>query len=454
MKKRFVIVIFILLIIVIFKGCFGGGKKRTESRLYDDKTETTDMLDASEENIDDAQVDDSIIKKEADTAEYNSEDSLFGDLIDSYEGETQQTESNKMLFEFKPKKYAEVLASPDDEMDYKYASDYRSYRNSITMADSNAYEQVLGFSKPTYADLERKIDSNKYMSDRFKSLYKNALKDWLELWPESDFSIFYKNLDTLKIEECTPSQIALKGMSQNTVACYRNTENVIYVAEGIDPYEKPNDFIVAIHESLHAATTIHFKENGNSVSAITYAPCGLNEGNRIYEETVITNLVYQLRDKDKEEVGKSIYYTVPCSYMRIIMDCVGYDGNDFMNHSCTYLVDKMGDYMGGTAEDDIYAYYMLDKLYYEYELKNNHWSSYEVDTYDDLHKYIIDMYCKKYLKEGMSSLDAEKVFDDFMEEITWNIENLQVEYDESNPDTFRSEFEKCCNELGIEFEKQ
>ena len=59
------------------------------------------------------------------------------------------------------------------------------------------------------------------------------------------------------------------------------------------------------------------------------------------------------------------------------------------------------------------------------------------------------MYMKKYLKEGMSSEEAEQGFNNFVAEMTWNIENLNVAYEEEDPEIFRPTFEQCCEDLGI-----
>ncbi len=206
MKKKLLLAFILLFILFSIIRCYGGDKKHTENKAYNEKSETVNSSSITENN-------EAMHVDDLDNTSTDVDDNLFGDLSDIYDGETRVNESNKLLFEFNPQKYAEVLALPDDEMDYKYASDYRQYRNTIIIADSKAY------------------------------------------------------------------------------------------------------------------------------------------------------------------------------------------------------------------------------------------------TYDDLHKYIIDMYCKKNLKENMSSLEAEEVFERFMSEITWNMENLSAEYEESNPDLFRPEFEKCCYLFEIELDK-
>ena len=232
-------------------------------------------------------------------------------------------------------------------------------------------------------------------------------------------------------------------MNPNTVACYTRGNNTIYVREGIDFSDKTSDdYIVLAHELTHAARTITKTEGDNHYYFATFDLKVPYEAGCYYEESVITNLMYDMQGEDK----KSIFYTVPCSYYRIIMDCVGYDGNDFMNHSSTYMADKMGDFMG----DDSYAYYIMQLIGYNYLITNNNYVSVEIESFEPLYEYITQMYMKKYLKEGMTSEEAEEVFTNFTNEMTWNTENLKNDYAEANPDTFRPYFEECCNNLGID----
>lgn len=373
----------------------------------------------------------------------------FGDLADSYG--TQNVEQNSLpKFEYDQSKYTYLLAAADDTNDFQYATDYRGYSRMTLVSDSSAYQDVLGFSKPTYSDIERAIDANSNINSEYKQALKTYVSDWLTMWPESDLSVFLINVKTLNIQECTPAEIAQLGLSSAAVACYQNSSNTIYVQEGINPNDRTsNDYIVLFHELTHVATTYKKDYNGEKIRIGTYSSENPVEAGIFYEEAVITNLIYQLRANNVNTDDKSIYYTVPCSYYRVIMDCVGYDGEDLMNHSLTYLVDKMGSYMDDREDSKEYAYYILTMIGYNYKLHSNTFVSVDVESFDPLYEYITNMYMKKYLKPGMSAEEAEEVFTNFTNEMSWNIENLTVEYDEQNADTFRPYFESYCEDLGI-----
>ena len=132
------------------------------------------------------------------------------------------------------------------------------------------------------------------------------------------------------------------------------------------------------------------------------------------------------------------------------MDCIGYDGNDMMNHSAAYFAAKMGEYMNDRPDAKEYAAYILELIGMEHQQANHKYITKKAESFTPLQEYAVDMYCKKYLKPGMSSQEAEKVFSDFSVEMTWNIETLTAEYEEIDASIFRPEFEKCCKALGID----
>ena len=429
----------------------GCGFRITDENNHHNHTNDT-AIESTVDNYEDAYNDltnDDEVSNEEITSVVTQNDNTFGDLSSDYD--QQNIEDNgKTLFTYDPSNYTYLLAGADDPDDFKYATDFRDYSHMTLVSDASAFDQVFDFAKPTYNDLERVINNNSNISDTYKQSIKTYVKEWLTMWPDSDLSVLYVNLQDLTVKECTPDEISVLGISSTAVACYQNSSNTIYVQQGLDPNDRTsNDTIVLWHELTHAATTYKKDYNGHRIRIGTFSSEIPADAGIYYEEAVITNLIYQLRDNDVNTQNRSIYYTVPCSYYRIIMDCVGYDGNDLMNHSSTYLADLMGDYMNDRTDSDEYAYYILQMIGYKYILSNNKYISITVDSFEPLYEYITQMYMKKYLKEGMSSEQAEQVFNNFVAEMTWNIENLNVAYEEEDPEIFRPTFEQCCEDLGI-----
>lgn len=454
MKKRNLALTILLFCMILLSACGGRtgrdsgedrdrhSERRESSSREDDNDDRTHEADDQEENP--------IADNSNGGASSNDDlDNPFSDLADVYDAEYETGESGKRLFQYDESLYSRILAAPDDPYDFCAATDFKSLGDSesswglnLNIADSGGYSAVFDFDKPTLNDLDDVIDSNNNIDIKYKSFIKDYVRQWLELWPDSDFSVLYYNLRDLEIQECTPEEIYRIALSDKTVACYRNGENKIYVREGLDLNDRSSDdYIVLSHELTHPARTLTISEGKNDYIFWSYVLDISYEGGCMYDEAVITNLIYEMQGDGR----RSTYYTVPCSYYRIIMDCTGYDGTDYMNHSSNYLAKRMGEFMG----DECYAYYIMELIGYRFKEKTSGYMSYEIEDYSPLYEYITRMYMMKYLTEEMTAAEAEAVFDDFTEEMAWNIENLTVEYEEQDPATFRPFFEAYCEELGI-----
>ncbi|MBR3305880.1 MAG: hypothetical protein IKI75_01335 [Lachnospiraceae bacterium] len=451
MKKRILRVLTILACVSALTACGSkAGRESGSERSRYDSSKDNDKDDEPAEKESSGKKTSSSETVSEEGEDIPSGENFADDLAKEYDTVQETGSSGKPLFQYNREKYEEVLAEPDDPYDFCAASDYistgspdSSWGLTLTIHDACGYKTVFDFDKPSLADINKVIDDNPKIGKDYKEFFKDYAKSWLELWPDSDLSNLYYNLKTLKIEECTPEEIHAISLSFSTVACYVKADNKIYIREGIDLNDKnSDDYIVMSHELTHPARTLDIKDGKNKYHFTSYVYDLISyEGGSMYDEAVITNLIYEMQNEGK----RSIYYTVPCSYYRIIMDCVGYDGNDYMNHSSNYIAKKMDEYMG----DEYYAYYIMELIGYRFKEKNETYISVEIEDYSPLYEYITRMYMKKYLKPQMDAAEAEAVFEDFTDEMAWNIENLQYEYEEQDPDTFRPYFEQCCEELGI-----
>ncbi|MCR5223896.1 MAG: hypothetical protein K6C11_01980 [Bacilli bacterium] len=342
--------------------------------------------------------------------------------------------------------FANYIAAADDEYDYKWANDY--YYNDIArlckVRDAKGYEQVFGYDKPTYNDLSKVVDKNKNIDKKYKDFIKNYINDWLTLYPDTDFSNFYYNLQTLKIEECSQSDMKWAALSTEAVACYRQSENKIYIQEGTKLNDKSSDdYIILSHELTHVARTGKHNINNNNVSV------GFYEGTRfgLYEDEAIdTYFIYQMQGLNK----RSDYYRLSSNYTRIIMDAIGnnYTGSDYMNHSINYYAEQMDKFMEGTEFEGT-SLYTLSLIDAEMDIYYSNNTTVDPESLQDLFDYMITMYCKKHINTNTSASEAEEVFNDFMYEMTYNLDGLQKPYQEITTDAFRPGFESYCNDLGI-----
>lgn len=343
-------------------------------------------------------------------------------------------------------KYISYMRLAEDEQDYLWDTDYEANNGtkSIKVCDSKNNSEIFGFEKPTLEDLEKAINANSNIGDKYKKVFLDVITEYLRLYPETDFSVLYYNIVTLKVTECTPDVIQTKAGSSTAGACYTISENQIYVNKNIDINSKyGDDWVVLCHEFLHAAksTFVYKYDSGYKYEMVFFD----NPSFGVYtEEALDTYYVYQIQGYNH----KSIHYTIASNYYRVILDCLGetYDGADFINHSVNYLAFMMDNYMG--EDQGAYkAIAMIESISAKYYYPQN---SVDYSSYEYLNEYVTRMYCKKYLKEGMKSYEAEAVFNNLMSELQFNFSNLAKPYDGIKEEYFKPTFEKCCEEKGID----
>lgn len=378
--------------------------------------------------------DDDVVVTITDNEDKNAEEETYE--LDASSGAVNNDELNQ--------KYLDLLALADDELDYKWANDYENYSMAhLTKAcDSKAYEEIFGFSKPTEAQLDAAVMANSDIPAKYKEFVINYIHEWMSMYPDSDMSVFYHNLKTLKIIEADNDGIMWAAVSTTAIACYRPTDNAIYINENSDCTNKTSDdYIVLSHELTHAARMARYQENGNTYVIKFYDE---TEFGSYIDEALDTHFMYELQGLNK----KSTHYTLASSYIRIILDCLGdsYTGSDYMNHSVNYLAEKMDEFMG----DEEYAYHIIALIESEMTAHYTPYITTDYDNFDEVFDYLTRMYMKKHLNSSMSYSEAKEVFDAYWDEVTNNFENLEEGYDEVTQDKFLPTFEECCEQLGIE----
>lgn len=338
-------------------------------------------------------------------------------------------------------KYQELLAPADDEIDFMFASDYKflNFIKTYKCYDSCSYESILGTKDTiTIDDIKAVLKTNNKIEQKYKDFIIQYATDWLSLYPDSDFRLFYHNLKTLEIKVCTEKEMMLTAMTTGAAACYLKNENTICLLEGTDFSRESDNYIILTHELTHCARSAIFKNNEGYEIFVDYHE-KYNMGTYA-EEGIITNIAYEMQGLG----NRADFYPFQSSCYRIIMDCTGYDGSDFMNHSVNYLMKVMDDYMG----DEQYAYYIVALIDSISIKKYESYKTVDFTNYQDLYDYITKMYMKKYLKAGMSNEEAEQVFNDFCDNIMHDFETMNRKY-AITIESFEPAFEQCKEELGI-----
>lgn len=339
-------------------------------------------------------------------------------------------------------KYLALLAPADDEYDYKYASDYTAahFVKRIYIRDSQAFEEVFGYSNVTIEQIEKVLRENHNMSQKYKDFILQYVKDWETLFPGSDFSILYTNIKNgMAIKEITKEDMLWKSQAIDGLACWREEDNTIYVLKDIDLDRSGDGYIIFTHELTHGSRSTKLEnEDGYIIRASFYEDIHMGYYS---EEALITCFAYMMQGLG----NKSNFYTLQSSYYRIILDAIDYDGADFLNHSVNYLIDKMDEYM----EDTEYAYHIISLIDAEATLRYTDYIKVDFHEFSELYAYITRMYMKKYLNPEMSYVESEVVYKNLMEEITYYFDEMKRPY-EIDFDIFEATFRECANELEIQ----
>ena len=339
-------------------------------------------------------------------------------------------------------KYLALLALADDEYDYMYASDYKrtDMLKFIYIRDSKAYQEVFGYSNISVKQIEEALNDNNNIPKKYKDFILQYVKDWNTLFPGSDFSILYTNIKNgMAVKELTKEDMLWATLATDALACWKTEDNTIYVLEGIDLDKSGDGYIIFSHELTHGAKRTKFEDkNGYVIRSSFYEDIQMGYYS---EEALITCFAYMLQGLG----NKSYFYTLQSSYYRIILDAIDYDGADFLNHSVNYLIDKMDEYM----EDDQYAYHIISLIDAEASLRYTDYIKVDFHEFGELYSYITRMYMKKYLTTEMTYEEAEEVYQNLMDEITYFFDQMKRPY-EIDFDVFDSTFKECVNELGIQ----
>lgn len=385
-----------------------------------------------------AYTDTNSVYSDSETIEEESYESEKVDAISNNQSSNITDSQNNIVGEVD--NYLDLLATADDDIDFKYASDYEEleYVNRIYVRDSNAYEEVYGYSNVTIEQIESALNSNTKINNDYKQFIIQYVRDWNRLYPGSDFSTLYHNLSTLEIKVCTKDEMARYTLSTTSLACYKKSENTIYVLDGIDLSRESSDYIIVAHELTHCArNTIFEREDGKKIFVSFFDD--MNMGMYI-EEALITDFCYELQGLG----NKSNFYTLQSSYFRIILDAIDYNGADFMNHSVNYLIDKMDEYM----EDEQYAYHIITLIDAEAALRYTPYIEPEFEDFNELYQYITRMFIKNNVTSDMTYDEAMSKYDELVEEITYYFDQMKnpIELDLS---VFKEEFEREINSMEL-----
>ena len=180
---------------------------------------------------------------------------------------------------------------------------------AITVYDMDEIDKILP-NKVSLNDITNTINNNKNINDHFKTYIIQYVEDTIKKDSSIDLRVFKKNLDTLKIIECTEHELMIESLSTDSYACYRKDKNAIYVLKDYNYEQDPWAFQVLYHELSHVARNAQWKEDKKTIyTKFSNQP---SYGD-VIEEAL--NSVYAVSLYNENE--KDIAYQLQSNYMKV-----------------------------------------------------------------------------------------------------------------------------------------
>lgn len=281
---------------------------------------------------------------------------------------------------------------------------YNEAFHGVNVYDADYFDLNPFVTDATYADCREVLAANEGISSDFKPMLEDYLVRLESHYPDLPLQVLHHNLKTLTVQELSGMDFIIKSMSADSLGCYRQDENAIYIPEGTVYKEGEFGFQALIHEFSHATRDMigkgdedgygaHFMELGSD--------CLLNEAmNSVFSCTLLNYYEWD------------IAYQIPSNYLRIMLECMdNYEVEDYFRHSESWFYDKLDEATGYTNYGRV-----IWKLI---SLQRNDWKSEKIEIppeeYYPIYDYLCDLYFAKYITDDMTEEERNAVADGLVE---------------------------------------
>lgn len=337
--------------------------------------------------------------------------SVFFKIPNIDEHTTEQSEQTETSYEtiLEEDQLLGYFSSYDD-IEYNKDYYYDKYCNYLFIFNTDYIGNVLT-EEVNLEKLYEIIDENNNINERYKELLKNYVKDVSDKYPNAELRMLYNNLKTLKIVECSSSQMLDMTGNHDCYGFYKRQENEIYVLEDNEYKKGTWEYQVIYHELSHVLRNTYIDAGDTKISIQTE--------NRIFNNDItqeVLNSLFAVSLFDYEET--LIAYQLQSNYYSIMIDCANYDLTNYINKPLSDFPEKLNEYNKdeeGTAEDILE---LIKVQFYDYSNDN---LIVENETYDQIIDYICDMYFRKYINDDVSYDEAQSIAKTLEDKITCNV---------------------------------
>lgn len=326
----------------------------------------------------------------------------------------------------------EKTEKKDLEVDTYLESDWLKYKY---IYDMDYLEKVFDYDNVSINEIKDVISKNNNISEQYKKLLYEYCDAVISKYPNIELRVFYANLKTLEIIECSKSELIKHTLSAGAFACYVRSENKIYVQEGYDYQYGTWAYQVIFHEFSHCLRTRMYE---NEKERVRIQVEGQNFNNTITAEALNSLFTVSLFNYEEKDVA----YQLQSNYYSVMLDSMNnYDLEDYIKHSLSYFAKKLDEF----NNDQNYATTILELIQLQYKDFHSDSIALEQSAYYPIYDYISNMYFKTHITKEMTSDEAMTVYNQLVDKVTYDVpEEYNIDINR-----FKNNFESYCNVVGI-----
>ena len=278
--------------------------------------------------------------------------------------------------------------------------------------DLSYLDDVLGYQSVSREQVLRAVEDSALISDKFKALLETYVNAVAEHYPDADLRVFYENLKTMAVHECTKDELVLKSLSFDSLGVYMKDENAIYVLKDYEYQPNTWPYQIIFHEFSHALKGGRWELDGEEVKVLfDSTPGGTGT---VPEEALNSIFAVSLYDKDERDIA----YQLQSNYFLLLLSCLdNYTLTDYINRDYSYFLSCLDEY----NQDQNYAAYIMALISAQYEDFHDDKQRIRQSEFYPIYDYVLGMYFRKNILPGMTYDEAKAAADAAISTITFDV---------------------------------
>ena len=324
----------------------------------------------------------------------------------SKESKISSSDNNHIsLSEEDLKKYISTYDEEEKSQDYYYDEE----NNKLYIYNLEYIDNVIKEDNISLDDIKETIQNNKKIPGEYKDLLSEYSERVVSNYPDADLRVFYNNLQTMEIVECSKQAMFDETLNVNCSGYYDRKHNRIYVLED-NTYEKGSwNYQVIYHELSHTLTGSSFKLDNLNVQ-IQMENDSFN--NEMTQEALNSLFAVSLFDYDEDHIA----YQLQSNYYSVMTECMDYDFTDYVNKPLSDFPKQLDEY-----NNDDNAKEILELIQFQREDYIHDKIETEETEFYPIIDYLCDMYFRKYITEYTSYEDAIVIANNLENRILKNV---------------------------------